>query len=505
MIIRMSAALRRTVAAIAVFAAMLAGTVSAAASPWVEVGDVRLREDIEALADAGLIRGTITNWPLPWAQIADLSDGWEVERMPVHLQIRAKRVLLALERAGRKSTYEARMSFTNEPALVRRFEETARTDAADVAVSASHMFGSTYINYGVGWRPGQRGTDYHFDDVYVAQKLGNWIGYAGTLPTWWGPGQEGALLFSNSARPMPKIGIKRLIPKASTWPVLRWFGPWTFDLFVGRLEGSRDFAHPLVVGNRISIQPHPQFELSVSRVNQLCGSGRPCGLDTFWKALRPIRTRDNEGTFEEPGNQIASIDARWGGMVAEKNVALYGQIIGEDGDGPIEVDVISWLAGGTVSGGLANGATWKIGAEGTDTLAVRLFSEANNTVFPNGRNPGVTYNHFIYTDGYTYFGKPIGFSLDGDARMFSLTGNYTDVDERRFAFALRRTDINISDDNRYRISQSRERIWIGEAGVDVPTRFGDIGVELRYQTDRPNTPGTSPDQLQAELSWTSRF
>ena len=76
---------------------------------------------------------------------------------------------------------------------------------------------------------------------------------------------------------------------------------------------------------------------------------------------------------------------------------------------------------------------------------------------------------------------------------------------RRFYGAVRRANINLTDTPKYRISQNNEKMWIGEAGVEWPTPWGDIRVEGRLQTDAPNTPGRSPMKGQIELGLRSRF
>ncbi len=47
--------------------AFLFAGLPASADPWIEPGDVRLRHDIELLADAGIIRAPVTTWPVSWA------------------------------------------------------------------------------------------------------------------------------------------------------------------------------------------------------------------------------------------------------------------------------------------------------------------------------------------------------------------------------------------------------------------------------------------------------
>ena len=474
----------------------------ALAAPWVEAGDVRLRQDVELLADYGLLSGPISSWPLPVTQINDAVANVDVATLPPYVAAAVSRLRIYLNLSQRRSVYSVEANVTNEPALVRDFGDTAREDV-DASVKVAHELGGTTISYGVGWRTDQHGKDLHFEDVYVAHRFGNWAGYAGYVDTWWGPGHESALLMSNSARPFPKIGLKRLSPDAFNLPVLKWLGPWRFEAFVGQLEKDRaDYEKPLVVGMRFAFEPVQAVEIGLSRTMQMCGKGRPCGFGTWSDAIFAFGTKDNTGTLDEPGNQLAGIDMRIGGRIGSLVASAYGEVIGEDGDG-ILFEQLSYTAGGTLAGGTAAGSLWEVGVEYTDTYAFFLAEKPAGYV--GNRARGSTYNHFIYTDGYTYRDRPIGMSLDGDSRLFSLTASLTDPKNRRFYGALRKADINVTDTPRYRISRNNEDLWIGEAGVEWPTRWGDVRVEGRLQSDAPNTPGRSPIKGQLEVDLRSRF
>lgn len=483
--------------------ATLTLSASALAKPWAEVGDRQLREDIEALADAGMIRGPITSWPLPWRQIAALSERWQIDKLPPHLVVRVNRIRRHMDLAQQSTLVSAELGAGTDSKLVRTFEDTNREDAQG-SVRVEHNFSeNSYVSYGVGYRHGQSGVDYHFDDVYGVHSFGNWGVYVGTVESWWGPGQEGALLLSNSTRPFQRVGIKRMQPYAFDVPVLRWLGPWSFEFFVGRLDGDRtDFEHPLVHSFRFAFKPVSQFEFAVSRTAQLCGSGRPCSFSTFTRSFIAAGTENVSDPQRQPGNQLVSFDARWGGEVGRTMTGtVYAQALAEDGGGPaILPDVYSYLAGGRLSGG-TDGWTWSAGIEWTDTYGVRYFGA--NT--PNGRSPGVTYLNFIYRDGYSFKDRPIGFSLDGDSQLYSLSASITDPRNNRLSAALRRANINVTDTPDYHISRNTERLWIGEFGANIPTRWGDIAGELRYQTDQPNTPGRRDGDVQLELRWQGQF
>src|SRR3546814_14445506 len=92
------------------------------------------------------------------------------------------------------------------------------------------MWNSTAIRLNAGGL-----SNFKFDDVsanldrsYVAQEVGGWLLYAGTMEEWWGGGNIGSLIRSNNARPHPRVGLMRNDPKAFETPWLSWIGPWQF-------------------------------------------------------------------------------------------------------------------------------------------------------------------------------------------------------------------------------------------------------------------------------------
>jgi hypothetical protein len=71
--------------------------------------------------------------------------------------------------------------------------------------------------------------------------------------------------------------------------------------------------------------------------------------------------------------------------------------------------------------------------------------------------------------------------------------------------ALRHIVLNVNDFPTYRISRNREAIVQLEAGMNWPTRIGDVKASARVQRNGPNTPGREPTWVQGEISWLTRF
>lgn len=486
----------------ALAALLLAG--AAHASPWAEVGDRQLRQDIEMLKGAGVIRGPINAWPLPWAQIDNGLQAWGDKPLPPHLEAAMKRVEVLSDLAQKRTVYEIRVAGTNDPQLVRDFGGGAR-EKADVSVRASHDLGALYVSYGVGYRNSQRGSDAHFEPSYAAVQLGNWALYGGYVEEWWGPGHDGALLFSNSARPFPKVGIKRLSPDPIDFPVLKWLGPIRLDVFAGVLTENRDFRDTGIIGIRLGFEPVRGLEINLNRGLQLCGQGRSCSAKTIGKALVGFGNADNTGTPNEPGNQLAGFDISFTRNIGNVTAQLYVEAEAEDEDNLV-IEQYARLGGIALSGPLGTkGASWQTNFEVTDTLGSKLFG---------GRKyPGSVYNNFIYLDGFTYKRRPLGYSLDEDTRTFTLSAAVNDTRNRRWYGSVRSIDLFRTDAPpilpgnlpRNRISNNSETIQVATAGVEWPSQYGDIKVEGRLQNDGPNTPGRSKLYPAIEVAFRSRF
>ncbi|MGL6042396.1 MAG: capsule assembly Wzi family protein [Sandaracinobacteroides sp.] len=483
-----------------------------AAAPWAAPGDARLRSDVELLRAHGYILGPIDAWPLPWAQI---DRGVERARadgaLAPHLLAAVNRVAALSMHYGKRTTYRVRASATNDPALVRTFDRVARNQG-DISVSAAHDRGALFVQWGGSWQSDgvdrQQATQFKNgfspDPTQVVLKLGsNWALYGGWIDTWWGAGQDGAMLFSTSARPMPRFGFRRLEPFSIDAPVLRWLGPTTFDLFVAIADEQRDFDNPAMIGMRFAFQPTPWFEIGLVRGLQLCGSGRPCDAKTIGKALIGFGDFDNSGTLEEPGNQLAGFD-----MSYRRPIGSSGQILklhfsttAEDADN-ILIEQFARQIGVGIAGPVGNGgASLDAGFEYLDSQAAKFLG----SLMGSNAYPGSTYNNFIYTDGWTYGRRPVGHSLDGDARAITVHTALTDTQNRRWNLSARHIVLNLNDVPNYRISKSRAEIGVFEGGVNWPTRIGDVKASARLQYNGPDTPDHDPTWLQGEISWTTRF
>ncbi len=501
----------------------------ALADPFAQISDRRFRQDIVTMKAAGLIIGPIDSWPMAWAQIdKGLDNAADGRVLSPDVAAAVARVGALSELAHRSMVVEVRANATNGAAVARDFNGTAR-EKFDGSAKVDLTSGNFSANLGVRYAPDQRGNDYDFSPTQIAAVWGNWAWYAGYTNIWAGPGEDGALLYSNSARPMPKIGFKRLVPYTIDAPVLKWLGPLSFEMFLAIQDEPRDYPDAWVIGTRLSFEPFVGLTFGFNRMQQLCGQGRPCDFNTILDSFIGAGSADNAASseqafFAQPGNQIAGFDISYVHRFGRVTAKLYAEAEAEDADNVV-LEQYARMVGATLSGPLGDkGASWQAGVEYSDTLASQLFegtflgSALGNKTFPTSM-----YNNQLYYSGFTYNVQPIGYWTDGDSNNLALSGAVTDTRNRRWYGSLRFTEINTSNLGNpaqpiiypdppsregsisYRVSANYEKINFLTGGLLWPTAYGDITLEARYQSDTPNTPGYQDKQAQIEFGYLGRF
>jgi hypothetical protein len=510
---------------LALLAAIGAASLSApaAAGPFAEVGDWQVRQDVDMLFAAGLLRGPVDSWPLAWAQIDEglnlAKDGRELDP---HLKAAVTRLDILSERAAKTINIDLRVGATNDPAIARDFGTTARS-TFDATGSVEWNTDVLSVKGAVGYRyadpvPGGPANYVNFDTAQVVVRLGGWALSAGLQEQWFGPGRDGALLWSNSARPMPKIGLKRLNPKPIDFPVLRWLGPVQFEIFGGILNGERsDYNNVAIIGTRLSFVPLRGFTIGLNRSQMLCGEGRPCkileSMIGFGNADNPT-VGDQQAFLDQPGNQLAGWDLSYVQRFGRHSAKIYVETVAEDFDNVV-LEQYMRVGGITIFGPLGSrGASYFAGIEYANTEAQALIDGT--------KYPGSAYNNSLYFDGYTYRKRPIGYWTDGDSTNLAFTGSITDLRNRRWYGSVRAVNINFTNvgnpplvvtgpdgipraEVSYRISANNEKFAILTGGVELPTPYGDVRLEGRLQTDSPNTPDIRSQQIAIEVAFRQRF
>jgi hypothetical protein len=475
----------------------LLGAVGATADPWLAPGDSGLRSDLHALADAGVLHAPITTWPLPWGEIAaDVSDA-----SPQTLTVAN---VMALERVRDRARYEikigqwtasARAMLAADATLLRSFEDTPRSDGevgGSLARTGNRV--AFRLNALRTWHAPD-GDTVRLDGSYVGLVVGNWMLSAGYPERWWGPGWDGSLILSTSARPPPQLAANRNFAEPFRQRWLQWVGPWSLTSFIGELDDERVVDDALLLGMRLAAKPLPQLEIGLSRTAQFCGDGRRCDSETFANLLLGRDNRGvNVGEDEEPGNQLGGFDIRWALPVNDRATVLYWQWIGEDTrqGGP---QIGSWLR--------------EIGVEFSGSLFEerwrhRSYAELADTVCREGGGGfggakfGCAYAHSVYQTGYRYQGRSLGHAIDGDGTLLS-AGSMLRREGREWHLSARIAELNRSVLSNHTLSPTPLDVAEIAFSHSRELRVGALKVALGVRRSRGEL-DSSPDDT-AMFGW----
>jgi hypothetical protein len=455
-------------------AVILCGTVPSFASPWAEVGDNQLRGDIELLAAAGVIDGITTHWPLPWQSIVkDLRDN-NLAGQPASVRAAAARVL-SRARAENSPGLSASLGIdaTSKPGVVYGFDGMGRGEGqAQFILDYNSQSTAARLAIG-GFTQNFRGntTKLMPDESYIAQKAGPLLLYGGYMSQWWGPGWISALSLSNNARPMPKIGLERLDTSASTWPILRWLGPWQAQFFVGMLDGPRIEKDGFYNGLRVTFNPAPGLEIGLARTEQFCGQGHSC------VPLRDYFDFNNDPVHTNKTNDEGLIDIKYSRVLGGVPAQIYIQLMNEDSS-PITHSGTSHLFGASVFIPTKSNPV-RLTAEYSDSVStLDVFSFGDDLY-------GFSYTNGTFPDGMRYRGRTIGFSLDDDSRLLSLQGSWSDSGGRFYELSLHHANISNSHSLGANIlTPTPVTINLAEARMSLPFRWMKLDLAGRLQDDQ---------------------
>lgn len=403
------------------------------ADPWLAPGDAVARHDIALLADAGVIRGPVTHWPLSWPDVARAVTAFDrLIDLTAAEEAALARVRTAARRMMRtgKLVSHVRVAGSSEPDLLRGFSDTPREEGeTEVGIEWTEdrlaiRLQATAVadaDDGKTWRP---------DGSYVGVSLWNLMLSAGYMDRWWGPGWDGSLILSTSARPIPALTLERNHSDPFTLPVLKWLGPWRASVLFGALEDQRaDFDDTRFFAARVTFKPWQHLDIGLSRTAQWCGEGRPCDAEIFWDLI--IGEDNDQDPTLQPGNQLAGYDVRLSSPWRALPMALYGQMIGEDEAGFLPSKFL----------GLFGAEYWRSHGRGS----LRVHAEYGDTSCSFSRAEpefDCAYESGLYTLGYRFRGRTIGHALDSDGRMTSVGALYVSADGASWELVGRTADLN---------------------------------------------------------------
>jgi hypothetical protein len=477
-------------------------TATTQASPWIEPGDARARFALQKLADRGHFDRTVSTWPVMWTTVAkDINAS-------VTTDPAATAGAMAYLRSEQNARFsdgtraELTLAGSSGQPLVQGFNGTPKDEGL---ARLDYQWQGQYWALGLSPSVVANPTDdeeYRYDGSYLAATFANWVFGAGAIDRWWGPGWQSSLILSDNARPIPAVWLnrKRDLPPGSKW--LSWIGPWNLTLFTGRFQDERAIDDPYLIGMRFTFRPVQGLDIGLSRAIMFGGEGRPEDSSALWDALIG-RDNSQEGGKNDAGNQLASIDVRYGFAIGNQSMGLYAQMMGEDEAGAFPTSK-SWLIGTDWTTGLFNtDQQWFL--EYTNTTAGDLLDDPE---------PNLTYEHFNYNTGYRHYGRNLASSFEGDAEAVTLGAFQFFDNGTNLSVSVSYAELNSDGQVRavmpdpdvtYFIPASDEKVGILQLGYGTPLPFGRLELNVRGTDKKIELVGGELDQWSASASWRYRF
>jgi len=426
----------------------------AQAAPWVEPDDLALRNDIQLLADTGIISAPVTTYPLMWNAIktdllsANTALFNESQKKAYSHVLFSYRYNAKQQNITKKSVYLA----SNELPLTSFGNDYF--DQGNIEISneffIGNLAGKFQINYRLGLDEQQTanlGNDLTVDGSYLAYKLGNWVLSAGAIERWWGPGIDTSLIMSTNARPLPALTITRDSSSAFETKWLSWIGPWTLTAQMAKLESNRVVPDTLMWSSRGTFRPFRGLEIGASWSFQWAGEDQPSSIKDFFEVLAGSKECANgndscdvsNNTFQ--GNHLAGYDIRWSDSLFALPYALYYQTIGEDGSPNAGI-----ITDKATLYGFETRLVWfkqriMANIEYTDT---QVACGGTGTTALN-----CMYEHSIYQSGYRYYRRNIGSTYDNDAQTFTATVLVQTPTGNSWQLKMRSAQLNTDNIDRY--------------------------------------------------------
>lgn len=171
-------------------------------------------------------------------------------------------------------------------------------------------------------------------DTYVSANVANWNLAFGKQSLWWGPGDGGALLFSDNAEPIYMFRASRITPFRLPW-IFRWLGPMKLDLFYGKLSGNQYPPRPMIHGEKVSFKPISDLELGFSRTVELGGVGRPLTTRRVWLSYFDVTTSNHETAANDPGKRIGGFELNYRVPFVRNWLTVYADSLSDDNTSPL--------------------------------------------------------------------------------------------------------------------------------------------------------------------------
>lgn len=462
---------------------------SLASAQNLQMNDMSLKSELDWLLAQGVIQISTTTWPLTINEINRALEDANI-RTPEQQQIvQSVRYTLNKQPKSLVNTTVSAYGQTDRKQLPQTFADDKLANfEASARAGISEDNWEFYLQANVK-DDDIDDNDVSFDGSYVAGKYANQWLIAGQIPTWWGPGNDGSLIRGDASKPVIGLTMQRDTQTAPSVPYLSWIGPWQYQLFLGQLDDYNAIPDTKLIGTRLTASPTPWLDLGASRMIMWGGEGRSESASSFIDAL--TGKNDNTGDFDtDPTNSLAGFDARVNlAPLTSIPVGIYGQYVGEDEAGGLPAKNM-YLAGIDYASA--------INSDHMGVMPYQLYTEWADTR-SSGDIRGISYNHYIYTDGYYQYSYPLGHALGGDSESYTIGGKLW-MDNQNFINAkLQHAKVNQSSGSNNRAFPESDKLtvldvawehqlnpkttissraWVSDSDIHSTDVGGGIGVEF---------------------------
>jgi membrane-associated phospholipid phosphatase len=265
-------------------------------------------------------------------------------------------------------------------------------------------------------------------DAYVGMNVGNWQFSFGKRSLWWGPSDDGPMIFTNNIAPLNKMfSIDRITPFRLP-SFLSYLGDIRLSAFIGQVSGQEfvnqavtgppviigQYAQtlrpqPFIAGGKISFKLTDNLEFGMSKTTLYGGPQNPLTPNTFLKSTFGVHVN---GDVLGDGRTSADFSYRIPKM--RDWLCFYGEAMSEDEASPIPYMRQSIFEGGLYFARIPRVSKVDLRLEGGSTSAVQYKTAP----------PGYFYWNLQYLNGYTNNGGFIGSWLGRSAQGESVQTNY---------------------------------------------------------------------------------
>ena len=271
-------------------------------------------------------------------------------------------------------------------------------------------------------------------DTYVAANAAGWNFSFGKQSLWWGPGNGGALLFSDNAEPIYMFRVSRIT--AFRVPLLsRLLGPMKLDAFFGKLSGNQFPPRPVIHGEKISFKPTENWEVGFTRTAEMGGVGRPLTAGAIWNSYVSVKSSVNYSASRNPGKRAGGFNFSYRVPFVRNWLTLYADSYSPDDPLPLAAPRRA----------VGNPGIYMPQIPGVPKLDFRFEAVYTNT--PARDNPPAAgglyaywdlYYHDLYTNKKNIIGSWIG--RDGQGYQAWSTYHFSSRDNLQFAYRNAKVD-----------------------------------------------------------------